>query len=235
MNRDELYPQARRIQYGAPLPQTAPATGDLALVDAVTAHIERHIGPVTDVWHETESQYVHVDVHHVPPTPVRPFHVLVTSGMSERPMVAPPGVPEEWLRTELLVCLPADWPLDGDALRGERHGWPLYWLRRLARFAHAYGAFLSVGDTIPNGEPPAPLAPGTEFAGLLLAPPLTLGTAAHLARSPEGKVVRFWSLMPLYAAEMEFKLRHGVDALVERLQRAGVSDVVDLERPNVVA
>jgi hypothetical protein len=236
MNPDELHPNARLYKYGAPRPETGPATGDLAVIDAVAAHIERHIGAVGDVWHETESSYVHVDVHHVPPTSARPFHVLVTSGMSERPMAGPPGVPDEWLRAELLMCLPADWPLDPAALRGERHGWPLYWLRLIARFAHAYGAFLSGGHTVPNGEPPAPpapLGPGTELAGVMLVPPVALGQAAHLAQTPDGKTIRFWSLLPLYPSEMEFKLRHGVDALVERLIRANVSDVVDLTRPNV--
>lgn len=127
--------------------------------------------------------------------------MLVTSGVSERPMAAPPGVPDTWRRAELLMCLPAGWPLGPAALREDRHGWPLRWLRMLARFPHAYGAFLSGG---------APFG-------------------------PDGHAVRFWSLLPLHADEMDYKLRYGVDALAERLEAAGVSDVVDLARPSAVA
>lgn len=67
MNPDELAPNARVYSYGAARPEGAPAGGDPALIDAVTAHVGRHIGPVANVWHERTSAYVHVDVHHVPP------------------------------------------------------------------------------------------------------------------------------------------------------------------------
>jgi hypothetical protein len=41
------------------------------------------------------------------------------------------------------------------------------------------------------------------------------------------------SLLPLYAEEMKLKLDHGARALLERLNAAGVDDVIDPARPNL--
>ena len=48
------------------------ATGDADLIDAVVAHIETHIGEPDLVFHQLVSEYVHVDIHIVPPTEARP-------------------------------------------------------------------------------------------------------------------------------------------------------------------
>lgn len=232
---EDLAPEARIYHYEAPGEPGECVAGDTDVIEAVAAHIERHVGPVDNVWHELMSTYVHVDVHHVPPTPERPFHVLATSGMSERPMRTPPELPEDWRHAELLMCLPSDWPLTQEVFTDERHYWPVRWLKTLARFPHEYGSWLGYGHTVPNGDPAEPLGPGTELAGLMIVPPLLLGDDVHRLTLADGRVVRFWSVVPLYVAEMEFKLRKGADALLERLDEAGVTDLVDPTRPNVAA
>jgi hypothetical protein len=232
-DNEGLAPEASIHRYDAPVNEGEIVVGDPDVIDAVTAHIERHVGPVDDVWHEITSTYVHIDVHHVPPSPERPFRVLVTSGMSERPMCTPPELPEDWRRAELLMCLPADWDLSADVFEDERHYWPVRWLKTLARFPHQYGTWLGYGHTVPNGDPAEPLAPGTELAGLMVIPPLLLGDDVHQLTLADDRVVRFWSVLPLYAEEMDLKLRKGADDLLERLDRAGVTDLVDPARPNV--
>ena len=66
----------------------APPPGALG-VDRIARHIERCLGPVESVFHELISDQVHLDVHWVKPTRGRPYHFLVTSGMSDRPMPVP--------------------------------------------------------------------------------------------------------------------------------------------------
>src|SRR6185295_19871223 len=68
-----------------------PARGDEQNIEAIAAHIEKHIGPPDSVFHEIISDLVHIDVHFVAPAPERNFRTLVTSGMSDRPMNAPEG------------------------------------------------------------------------------------------------------------------------------------------------
>src|SRR5262245_43817865 len=89
------------------------ATGDPASIEAISNHIETHLGKVAGVFHEL-SDLVHVDVHMVGPTQGRPYQYLVTSGMSDLPMAVPEGA-EEWRYAELVVKLPPDWPLTQEA------------------------------------------------------------------------------------------------------------------------
>lgn len=48
-----------------------------------------------------------------------------------------------------------------------------------------------------------------------------------------GNRVHFFSLIPIYTKEMDFKLKKGADALIEKLEQAGVNELVDLKRKSV--
>ncbi len=69
--------------------------------ERIGTHIEAYVGSIDGVFHEIASDIVHVDVHHVTPTDQRPYHTLVTSGMSDRPMAAPPGFERKHLKRHL--------------------------------------------------------------------------------------------------------------------------------------
>ena len=78
-------------------------------IEAIGAHIERHLGPVSGVFHEIISDLVHIDVHVVPANEQFPYLRLVTSGMSDLPMTVPAEVDADVPRyMELMVTLPAD-------------------------------------------------------------------------------------------------------------------------------
>jgi len=51
----------------------------------------------------------------------------------------------------------------------------------------------------------------------------------------DGRIVHFWSVMPIYQDEMEFKLTHGFDALLDRFIDARVTDLVRPARSSVFA
>src|SRR5262245_21875975 len=84
-----------------------PPQGQMSL-EAITGHIERHLGRIETVFHELLSDVVHIDVHHVLPSAARPCHALVTSGMSDLPMAVPLEA-EAPRHVELMVSLPRDW------------------------------------------------------------------------------------------------------------------------------
>ena len=147
-------------------------------------------------------------------------------------MVAPEGA-EDWRYSELLVCLPPDWVLDQDQLEDERHYWPIRWLKTLARLPHQYETWLSYGHTVPNGDPPEPYAPNTDFCCMILLPAQTTPEAFdELVISPE-KTIRFFAIYPLYREEVDLKLKKGSDALVEGFMKHQVSEIVELGRNNV--
>jgi hypothetical protein len=196
--------------------------------EAIEEHVARHLGPIETVYHELASEYVHLDVLQVPAHAGRPFHMLVTCGMSARAMTVPAGAARY---TELVLGLPADWPLDEEAWRDERHYWPVRTLKQLARLPHAYGTFLAPGHTIPNGDPPEPYAPGTELCCALIAAPHTLPAGAEVLDLEDGPV-RFYAVVPLHRDEMELKLTGGMDALLDRLYTAQVTEVLNVARPS---
>jgi hypothetical protein len=47
------------------------------------------------------------------------------------------------------------------------------------------------------------------------------------------KLINFFSIVPLYQEEMDFKLQYGTDALLAKFNRFGVSDIINPNRKNV--
>jgi len=111
---------------------------------------------------------------------------------------------------------------------------PLRWLKVLARFPHEHRTWLSGGHTLPNGDPPQPYARGTALCCALLLGSLSLAAEAQELTLPTGAPLRFWTLYPLHAEEMAFKLNHGTEALIDEFERARVGDVIDPRRPSAV-
>jgi hypothetical protein len=209
-----------------------PAVDDKRVIEAVSRHVGRYVGKVEHVFHEIVSDLVHIDVHLVPPHRHRPFVTLVTSGMSSLPMTLPPDC-DAPSYAELLLCLPPDWPLDQDDFKDEANFWPIRLLKFLARLPHEYDTWLGVGHTIPNGDPPAPFDPSTELCCALIVPPSLFDERFNELALSDDKVLQFYALMPLYREEMEFKLRHGTEALLRRFASVGICEVLDPQRPNV--
>jgi hypothetical protein len=206
------------------------STGDPQLVAAVDAHVTEHFGAPSTVWHELISPYVHVDVHVVAPTAERPVFTLVTSGMSERPMSSSSGD----CYAELTIVLPPTWPsVDSDDFRRSQGYWPYELLQDLAQLPHEFDTLLWSGHTVPNGDPPAPYAPDTKLCGALLVPPLIAPDGFETLRLGE-RVIQFLAVIPLHRDEMQLKLDKGLDKLFDRLDEAGVTEILDPERPSVV-
>src|SRR5262245_30350106 len=194
-----------------------PATGDSDLIDAISGHIERHIGPVDMVFHEIVSDMIHLDVHQVRPSERFPFHTLVTSGMSEAPMTVPEGYPgPRYL--ELCMCLPRDWRMPGPS--EEEHGeaaverlcWPVRWLKNLARLPHEYDTFLGYGHTVPNGDPPEPVADNAPFRCMTVTLPYAFPPGFGRLEA-SGRQIMFLMIAPLFVEEMNLKLKRGAEAL----------------------
>lgn len=199
-------------------------------IEEISNHIETHIGKIHMVFHELVSEQVHIDVHWVKPTTDKPFHTLVTSGMSDKPMNTPDGV-EGRDFAELSICLPEDWKISEEDFQDEKNYWPIRWLKYLARFPHEYNTWFSYGHTIPNGDPAEPFADKTQLNTMVLLPSIVFGEAFHTLNL-KNKSIDFYTLIPLYTDEVNLKMKKGVEALFDGFDKFGVSDVVNLDRPN---
>jgi hypothetical protein len=143
------------------------AVANVETAAAVLEHIRAHIGPVDTVFHELESDTIAIDIHHVPPAAGRDCHTLITSGMSDQPMPAGSGV----AFGELALCLPANWPMDEEALEDDTTAWPLEMLRALGKLPYAHGVAFDFGLCTDNLTLPFGMAKETGFTGGASRPP----------------------------------------------------------------
>ncbi len=201
-------------------------------IDEISNHIKQHIGGIGIVFHEILSDTVHIDVHHVKPTKDKPFHTLITSGMSDLPMQLPDNV-EAIGFMELMITLPEYWQVYEEAFKDEGWYWPVRQLKFLARFPHKYDTWLGWGHTLPNGDPAEKFAENTLLNGVIILPSMHVPKEFYTLTINKDKTIEFLSVVPLYEEEMNLKLHKGTDALLDRLNKYGISDIVNIDRKNV--
>ncbi|WP_369977722.1 suppressor of fused domain protein [Xanthomonas bundabergensis] len=228
---DDISPGGSPILLHTQETDFAPAGGD-SCIEQISAHIERHLGPIAGVLHEIVSDTVHIDVHVVPACADVPYLRLVTSGMSDLPMTLSEGV-EAPRHMELMLSLPADWPLRQQDFEDERHYWPIRLLKTLTRLPHKHATWLGFGHTVPNGDPAEPYAPGVGFDGAIVLPPVSAPEAFGELVIDADKTIVFMTIVPLYPEEMALKLKKGSEALLDRFDAKGVGDIVEPGRVNV--
>lgn len=202
-------------------------------LEEISNHIEKYAGKIEMVFHELISDQVHIDLHWVKPTAERPYHTLVTSGMSNKPMTTPAEM-NNFRYAELSICLPADWKISQEAFEDEENYWPLRWLKILSRFPHEYNTWLGYGHTIPNGNPPAPFSGRTNLNTMILLPSILFNPEFHTLKISEEKTIHFYTIYPLYMEEVDLKMRKGAEALFDGFERIGLTDVLETDRENSV-
>ena len=197
-------------------------------MSAIEQHIQSTFGAFDQVLHELDSPDIHVDICVVPPSERRNYYTLVTMGMGAHRMNVPKELAEYKLeRAELAIALPPDWKLDKDSMQEERWYWPIGLLKVLARLPISNDTWLGFGHTM---DKQSPFAEDTKLTAAILTGPQGVEEGGEVCILPGGEEVNFYQVLPLYREEMEYKLKHDADALLERL--AAVSFVVCPDRPS---
>jgi suppressor of fused protein SUFU len=200
-----------------------------AWLQQIRSHVERHIGRIDHVFPGDPASGT-ADVLHVRPVDSRPYHTLITAGMSRLAMPVPHEVSAPH-RIELMITLPEGWTPDSDSAH-ERVPWPTRLLQSLSRLPSEPERWLGWGHTIRNGDPPQPYAPQTQLCGVIIAPSLLVPLAFY-ELNIDGERVAFYSAIPLYREELELKERDGMAVLLEKLLHKDINDVVYVKRRNV--
>lgn len=189
------------------------------------------------VFHELISEIVHIDVNIMQPSEENPVRVLYTTGMSDLPMTMSDGIDDEvrkeFERGEVMMFLPPDWELTEESIRDERNYWPIRLMKTIARFPHQFHTFLGDGHTLPNFAEYEPYADNTGLNGVML---LSLKPEISEIITKDGTKIYVYMLLPLYKEEIEYKLEHGMEALIDKLDE--LEDgwlVLDPKRTNVCA
>ena len=202
-------------------------------LNKVSDYIEQQYGHSDYVMHELISPDIHCDIVIIEPTEKQPFYKLVTMGAGAYKMNVPAEVKSQVCdRAEYVIFLPKDWNLKSTK---EEDYWPIRMLKIIARFPLAAEDWLCDSHSINLTEDGSPVAENTRFNSCVLLPsfgrdeqevkPLKLGLF--------GKKVAFYQLYPLYPEELEFKLKHSLDELLDKFDDE-MSPVIDIHRKNYI-
>ncbi len=185
---------------------------------------------IENVFHELISPDIHVDICIVPPTEERDYYTLVTMGMGAHRMNVPEDLAEYKLeRAELAIALPAGWKLDQESMKDEKWYWPIRLLKVLARLPIASDTWLGFGHTMDNEDD---FAKDTKLCAAILTGPQDTEDGSEVCILPGGEEVNFYHVIPLYRDELEYKMAHDADALLDKMD--GISFVMKPDRQDAI-
>lgn len=228
------------------------AIHDTAEREKIGKYIEAQFGEPLTIIHDKGDQIVHIDIYVYPPTKERPFGMMITSGMSERPMNAPHDawkvwpvditkVPEEMREAlnckyaELIVKLPPDWPLPkpGGQLKNDEYLWPIEELHHLIKYVHRENQWFWDGHTMRSRDDGSlTFAPNTKLAGWVFIYPPHLPPSFGMLKMSNSKVICFLQIVPAYSEEIQYAMQYSTRKLIEKFNEANIPDFIDINRKN---
>jgi len=208
-------------------------TSDLNLTESkqgcrpqIRAHIEKHLGPVSRIFHQDGFDILCVEA-----VVDRPIHTLITAGMSDAAMNTG-GKKNAPQYIELMMSLPEQWPLEKLSSADSGY-WPIRLLAQLAVMPQQTGSALAWGDVIPNGDPAMPYTSSSGLCGCVLAPSLLVPKEFY-ALDIAQRHIEFYAAIPLFREELQAGADQGMEFLLSALLDHRVNDLVDPARRNVM-
>ncbi|WP_458122445.1 suppressor of fused domain protein [Paenibacillus sp. Z6-24] len=195
---------------------------------SILRYFTEYFGPIENTISEIVSgSKVSIDINIIPDSN-QGYLTLVTTGMSDEPMDYS-NEEKTFKYAELVFKLPSSWPTDQKSMQDPQKNWPLQWIRRTAHIPHLYEGWIEAGVILPNGEPPQPFASNTKLSSILLCTPEY--PQLQSINTQQGKV-EIYNLIPIYEEERNFALKQGHMALLEKMRKAGISDILNINRIN---
>lgn len=145
------------------------------------------------------------------PVEERPWFTIVTTS---------PGLSSSHgIATQLMIALPPS------TIEVDRLVWADLLLRPL--FSYGRSVSLSKGNSIGNGEPPDPYLPGWPFVGALLWDPTLTTDSVSGVLDGTPFSVDLLAVFPLHPDELRVVRDDGFDAILDRLDDAEVSEIIE--------
>ena len=193
-------------------------------------YIRENLGEYKEVLHEIVSPDIHLDIIVVPPTDDDPYYKLVTMGMGAFAMNIPSDLKEYDLEhAEMVMYLPKSWALKS---QDEKDYWPIRYMKILGRLPINLDTWLGYGHTIHGNEDMSPFAENTELNSFVLLNACNLMYEKLDLKLSSGKKINFYQMFPLYQEELDYKLKNGLDALMDLFDEEDTLPVLNIKRRN---
>ncbi|WP_018997661.1 suppressor of fused domain protein [Hirschia maritima] len=210
--------------------------------DALDLHLARNIGEFQTVFTDDDGWAGNssedgppIDVLVVPPEGERKFAYVCSFGCSFAPLPSPQYRENNQVRRVEFVLAAqqkGDEEEDLKALNLAANT-----VRQFAKLVHINAVAVEEGETVMFSEKPRPVFEGAEFCGFGFVKPLLPGVGFDCMKVEEGdenSFVHFISPVPLYKEEMEISSNQGPEVLCQGLLKAGVSEMIDMQRKCIV-
>lgn len=202
-------------------------------VEIVDNHLDQFFDENTDikVFDEIESETIHRDVYFIKATEQKPYHILLSCGMSALPMTIPEDI-ESSEFVEIMILLPKEWNLEYESFSDEKNYWPIRMIKEIMISPHKNNTWFGYGHTYGHEEGEE-FAEGIGFNSMMLAYSMELSDDFTQIELENEKTIDIYTLIPLYKEELEFKKKNGASALLERFDEFGIEEIVKVGRKNV--
>ena len=202
-------------------------------VEIVDNHLDQFFDKDEDivVFHEKESEMIHRDVYCIKASDDLPYNVLLSCGMSALPMKVPEDIDSSEF-VEIMILLPKEWNLEYESFSDEKNYWPIRIIKEIMMSPHKNETWFGYGHTYGHEEGEE-FAEGIGFNSMMLAYSMELSDDFTQIELENGNVVDIYTLIPLYKEELEFKKENGASALLERFDKFGIEEIVEIGRKNV--
>lgn len=202
--------------------------------EAIASHLdERFTSDEITVYHEMVSPDFHLDVCFVQSEKYN-FNILLTAGMSTLEMTVPPDVenPQEYKFAELMLLLQKSVAF-GEVTGDNPNDWLIDMLKENARFPHHYDTWLTIGHTLQATAGMEPYEEHTEYTGVVILPSVNFDEDFTTLLAGENRI-NIYSVFPLYADEMNYKIENGYNALLDRLIAKNAKEVFNNNRESLL-
>ena len=187
-------------------------------VEEVSKFISKRFGNYDMVMGEKSSEGPRIDIAIIEPTKKRNYYTLCTIGLGAYKMnIDEENFPLAQDRIELLIYLPADWPISPDKFADENNYWPVRLLKSIARVPYYENSFLTFGHTFSNSEE-ATYAENTDKVGAILLSPIPDPLEPVICQLSSDKEVEFLQVFPVTKDEMLYRKTYDSNTLIARLE-----------------
>ena len=180
---------------------------------------------------EIESEIIHRDIFIIKSNKDRPYHILLSCGMSAIPMIIPDDVESSEL-CEVMMLLPKTWDINYESFSDEKNYWPFRLLKELMMLPHPNKTWLGYGHTFCYDDSEE-YAQEVGFNSAILLKSMELSGDFTEIKLKKDKKVEIYSIIPLYKEELEYKKENGTSKLLERFDEFDINEIVKIGRKNV--
>lgn len=202
-------------------------------VEIVDNHLDKFFDENADikVFDEIKSETIHRDIFFIKATQERPYHILLSCGMSALPMNVPKDINSSKF-VEIMFLLPKEWNLNYEAFEDEKNYWPIRIMKEIMISPHENNSWFGYGHTF-QFDDKEEFAEGIGFNAVMLANSMELSEEFTTIPLKNEKQIDIYTLIPLYPEELEFKKKTNANELLEKFDKNNIEEIVKIGRKNV--